>query len=149
MSDSVTRETVLDLDRDDAWHAVTDAEQLEQWLADEVEIDLVEGGDLRVRFDDGRERHGTVEEVTAPERVVFRWHPVPETDLETIVRIELEPAEEGTRVRVVETGFDLLAAEATPISVEQAKARDKLWTPEKEAASEDAPARLWTPGSGG
>jgi trigger factor len=45
--------------------------------------------------------------------------------------------------------IDLLAAEATPISVEQAKARDKLWTPEKEAASEDAPARLWTPGSGG
>jgi trigger factor len=43
--------------------------------------------------------------------------------------------------------IDLLAGEATPISVEQAKARDKLWTPEKEAASEDAPARLWTPGS--
>src|SRR5262249_11012601 len=44
--------------------------------------------------------------------------------------------------------IDLLAAEATPISVEQAKARDKLWTPDKGAASEDAPARLWTPGSG-
>ena len=43
--------------------------------------------------------------------------------------------------------LDLLAGEATPISVEQAKARDKLWTPEKGAASEDAPARLWTPGS--
>jgi trigger factor len=43
--------------------------------------------------------------------------------------------------------IDLLTSEATPISVEQAKARDKLWTPEKEAASEDAPARLWTPGS--
>jgi trigger factor len=42
--------------------------------------------------------------------------------------------------------IDLLAAEATPISVDQAKARDKLWTPEKGAA-EDAPARLWTPGS--
>ena len=59
---------MLDLDRDDAWRAVTDAEELEHWLADEVEIDLVEGGDLHVRFDDGRERHGTVEEVTAPER---------------------------------------------------------------------------------
>ena len=43
--------------------------------------------------------------------------------------------------------IDLLASEATPISVEQAKARDKLWTPEKGAAGEDAPARLWTPGS--
>jgi trigger factor len=44
--------------------------------------------------------------------------------------------------------IDLLAGEAAPISVEQAQARDKLWTPEKGAAGEDAPARLWTPGSG-
>jgi trigger factor len=44
--------------------------------------------------------------------------------------------------------IDLLASEAAPIPVEQAKARDKLWTPEKEGASEDAPARLWTPGTG-
>jgi trigger factor len=42
--------------------------------------------------------------------------------------------------------IDLLASEATPISVEQAKARDKLWTPDKEAA-EGAPSRLWTPGA--
>jgi trigger factor len=41
---------------------------------------------------------------------------------------------------------DLLASEATGISVEQAKARDKLWTPDKEA-SEGAPSRLWTPGA--
>ena len=120
--DSVTRETVLDLDRDDAWRAVTDAEQLEHWLADEVEIDLVEGGDLRVRYDDGRERHGTVEEVTEPERVVFRWHPVPEIELETVVTIELEPAEEGTRVTVVETGFDVL-----PVASAQACAAVNAW----------------------
>jgi trigger factor len=42
--------------------------------------------------------------------------------------------------------IDLLVGEATAISVEQAKARDKLWTPDKEA-SEGAPARLWTPGA--
>jgi trigger factor len=42
--------------------------------------------------------------------------------------------------------IDLLASEATAISVEQAKARDKLWTPDKEA-SEGAPGRLWTPGA--
>jgi uncharacterized protein YndB with AHSA1/START domain len=132
MSDSVTRETVLDLDRDDAWRAVTDADELEQWLADEVEIDLVEGGDLHVRFDDGRERHGTVEEVAAPERVVFRWHPVPDADLETVVRIELEPAERGTRVIVVETGFDAL-----PVASAQACAavNARAWEVRLEAAA--------------
>jgi trigger factor len=40
---------------------------------------------------------------------------------------------------------DLLVESAKPIPVEQAKAREKLWTPEKEA-SEKA-SQLWTPGS--
>ena len=39
--------------------------------------------------------------------------------------------------------LDLLVAEATPITVEQAKARDKLWTPEKEG---EGSGQLWTPG---
>jgi trigger factor len=41
---------------------------------------------------------------------------------------------------------DFLAEHATAISVEQARARDKLWTPGKESAEGES-ARLWTPGS--
>src|SRR3954453_6720525 len=41
---------------------------------------------------------------------------------------------------------DWLVERATPISVEQAQARDKLWTPDKEA-SETGGGQLWTPGS--
>jgi trigger factor len=41
--------------------------------------------------------------------------------------------------------IDLLAEHAAPISVEQAQARDKLWTPGKEPA-EGGSSRLWTPG---
>jgi len=40
---------------------------------------------------------------------------------------------------------DLLVDSATPISVEQAQARDTLWTPEKEAPEQAK--QLWTPGS--
>jgi trigger factor len=40
--------------------------------------------------------------------------------------------------------LELLVAEAKPISVEQAKARDKLWTPGKEQTGS---GQLWTPGS--
>jgi trigger factor len=56
---------------------------------------------------------------------------------------------------------ELIAVKATPIPVEQAKAREQLWTPEKEAVGEKAavaavagseraadaaaPGRLWTP----
>jgi len=41
---------------------------------------------------------------------------------------------------------DLLVEHATPISVEQAQARDKLWTPEKGAEGAGT-GQLWTPGS--
>ncbi len=41
---------------------------------------------------------------------------------------------------------ELLVREATPITVEQAQAREKLWTPGKEDAESGA-GRLWTPGS--
>jgi trigger factor len=40
--------------------------------------------------------------------------------------------------------LEMLVAEAKPISVEQAKARDKLWTPGKEQTGS---GQLWTPGS--
>jgi trigger factor len=40
---------------------------------------------------------------------------------------------------------DLLAEHAKPIPIEQQEARDKLWTPEKEAAEKKS--KLWTPGS--
>jgi trigger factor len=83
------------------------------------------------------------------------------------VREALEPSAErqGTTVdklleRLRETGrldrmrqevatrqaVELLVAEAKPISVDQAKARQKLWTPGKEGA-ESGSGQLWTPGS--
>jgi trigger factor len=43
--------------------------------------------------------------------------------------------------------MDLIAESAKPISVEQAQARDKLWTPEKGDETEAGGGRLWTPGS--
>ena len=42
--------------------------------------------------------------------------------------------------------LELVVREAKPISVEQAKARDKLWTPGKEGDEQRA-GQLWTPGS--
>jgi trigger factor len=41
--------------------------------------------------------------------------------------------------------LDLIAESASPISVDQAKARDKLWTPGQERP--EGASQLWTPGS--
>ena len=47
--------------------------------------------------------------------------------------------------------IEMLVAEAKPISVEQAKARKKIWTPGKETADDTGTrppsGQLWTPGS--
>ena len=43
------------------------------------------------------------------------------------------------------TKLTVLAADVKPISVEQAEAREKLWTPDKEKAATET--KLWTPGS--
>jgi hypothetical protein len=41
--------------------------------------------------------------------------------------------------------LDTLVENATPITVEQAEARGKIWTPDKE--KEEGGQELWTPGS--
>jgi trigger factor len=43
---------------------------------------------------------------------------------------------------------ELVAESAKPIPAEQAAARDKLWTPEKESGEEAPEGALWTPESG-
>jgi trigger factor len=42
---------------------------------------------------------------------------------------------------------DLIVEHSTAISVEQAQAREKLWTPEREQGAEQGAGQLWTPGS--
>jgi trigger factor len=61
----------------------------------------------------------------------------------------LRKADRLERVRedvAKQQALELLVREAKPISVEQAKARDKLWTPGK-AGAEQGSGQLWTPGS--
>jgi trigger factor len=70
------------------------------------------------------------------------------TDVEKVLE-QLHSSGRIDRVRddvATRQALDLIVREAKPISVEQAKAREKLWTPGKEDAG-DQPGRLWTPGS--
>lgn len=90
-------EIVLATTTDDAWEALTDAERLETWFANDVELDARPGGPAVFRWDNGEERHGTVEAVDEPERIVLRF------DDDGIVELELADDEGGTRVRVRET----------------------------------------------
>jgi uncharacterized protein YndB with AHSA1/START domain len=96
MADRIERELLIAASPEDVWEAVTG----EGWLADEVTLDLTPGGDAEFRTRD-EVKTGWVEDVLAPERLTFWWA----TDGEPATRVELTltPADDATRLRVVET----------------------------------------------
>jgi uncharacterized protein YndB with AHSA1/START domain len=92
----VKREVVLPAEVEEVWSALTEPERLEEWFANDVELDAVPGGAGVFRWDDGEERHAHVEEVEPGRRFAFTWD-------DSRVAIDLEPAEGGTRIVVTET----------------------------------------------
>jgi len=86
----VNREVVLPVPRERAWELVTEPEELETWLAEDVEFEAEEGAPLRI--DD---RDGVVEHVQAEERIVFSWG-------DSVVEWVLEDHPAGTRFVVTE-----------------------------------------------
>ena len=93
----IRKEIVLPAPRDDVWDALTDAERLEDWFANDVELDLRPGGGASFRWGNGESRHATVREVEPGERLSFEW------DEEGEVEFTLVDDDEGTRLTVVET----------------------------------------------
>jgi uncharacterized protein YndB with AHSA1/START domain len=109
MSDRVERQLLLPAAAEDVWDAIT----RDGWLAEEVRFDLRPGGDASFRT--GEElKEGWVEEAVAPAKLAFWWA----SDGEPATRVELtlEPHEDATALRVVETRpLDLLDLVGTPL----------------------------------
>ena len=89
----VNREVVLPVPRERAWELVTEPEEMETWLAEDVEFEPEEGAPLRID-----ERDGVVEHVTEEERIVFTWG-------DSIVEWRLDDHPDGTRFAVTEHRF--------------------------------------------
>ena len=93
----VVREIVFPSSPDEVWEALTEPDQLEEWFANDVELDPRPGGAGVFRWDDGEERHATVVVAEPGERLVLDW------DEEGEVEFTLEEVEDGTRLLVRET----------------------------------------------
>jgi uncharacterized protein YndB with AHSA1/START domain len=98
--DQVKRETVLDVDADRAWEAISDPDWLERWLADEVDLEPVEGSPATFTVD-GDERPGRVEHVDEGRGLSFTWER--EAGRPSLVELELTPCISGIRIEVTET----------------------------------------------
>ena len=100
----VEREIVVPESPAELWEALTEPERLEEWFANDVELDPRPGGEGVFRWGDGEERRAVVREAAEPERLVLDWDDGGE------VVIELEEVDAGTRVRVLETSPEFSTA---------------------------------------
>src|SRR5207302_7333816 len=107
----IERELVIDAPVEVVWRTITEPEQIRQWFADRVELQLEPGGRGRMGFED-RALPLVVQAVEPPTRFSFRWnHPAGEQPAAgncTLVEFTLISEGERTRLRVVERGLQLL-----------------------------------------
>jgi uncharacterized protein YndB with AHSA1/START domain len=116
--EQIERETIIAAPVERVWALLTEAEHLARWFGDAgAEIDLRPGGALSLSWEQYGTVHGRVVDVEAPRRFSYRWAVLRESQREpvegnsTLVEFTLEAEGDGTRLRVVESGFDTLFAD--------------------------------------
>ena len=107
--DSIEREVILPVPRERVWAALTQPDQLSAWFGTQATIDLRPGGEVVFTWDSStgppRTHRGVIEVVEPPKRLAFRWQSDPAIAATTRVEFTLEPHPQGTRLRLVESGF--------------------------------------------
>jgi len=116
-TDRIEKSVVLRAPRARVWQALTDAEAFGQWFGVEMAGPFAPGGRVTGRITHPGYEHLPFEitvERMEPERLfTWRWHPDAvqpgvdySTEPTTLVSFELTDVAEGTRLTVVESGFD-------------------------------------------
>lgn len=117
-ADRIEREIEIAAPIDVVWAVLTEPGHIASWFTDEARLDARPGGDGRFVFRDrATSRPATVdlrvEEVDPPQYFSFRWaHPEgaePDETNSLLVQFSLESAGDGTRLLLVESGFDRVA----------------------------------------
>jgi uncharacterized protein YndB with AHSA1/START domain len=118
-TDRIEKQIVLDAPRSRVWRALTDVRQFNQWFGVNLEQPFKAGQKSSGRITIPKYEHilmeAWVEKVEPEHHFSFRWHPgssdpTLDTSKEptTLVAFTLEDDGEGTKLTVVETGFDAL-----------------------------------------
>ena len=135
-TDRIEREILLRAPRTRVWEALTDAQQFGQWFGVIPSAAFSVGKTVNAKVTIKGYEHVTfaitIVEVTPETRFSWRWHPHaidPQKDYSTepttLVEFSLEEAPGGSRLRVVESGFDQI-----PLSrrVEAFRGNSDGWT---------------------
>jgi uncharacterized protein YndB with AHSA1/START domain len=95
------------------WAALTEADLVAQWFGDACEFDATPGGTGYFGWTQHGRHRVVVEHVDKPKTLVYRWardadvDPVPGNS--TVVRFDLAELADGTRLTLLESGFEELA----------------------------------------
>ena len=125
--DRIEKVVLLNAPRSRVWSAITDVNQLNEWLNVKMSGQVTPGARLRGPITypgyEGITFEAVVEQVEPETRLSWRWHPAAiekgvdySKEPSTLVVFELEEVDGGTRLTVTESGFHKL-----PV-VRQAKA---------------------------
>ena len=116
-TDRIEKEIVMKAPRAKVWRALTDAAEFGNWFGVEITDTFAPGARAQGRITHPGYEHLTLEmtvERMEPQQLFsWRWHPYavdPKQDYSseptTLVECELTDVPGGTRLRVVESGFD-------------------------------------------
>jgi uncharacterized protein YndB with AHSA1/START domain len=117
ITDRIEKNLVLRAPRSRVWRALTDAGEFGSWFGVELENSFAVGTTVRGRITHPGYEHLHMEvfvERMDPERYFsYRWHPYavdPKIDYSseptTLVEFRLDEVPDGTRLTIVESGFD-------------------------------------------
>jgi uncharacterized protein YndB with AHSA1/START domain len=113
--DRIEKDVLIAAPVERVWELITRAEHLGRWFGDAgAEVDLRPGGELVLRWGDHGAVRGRIVAIEPPRRFAYRWlvafrdeaEPTPANS--TLTEFTLTAEGGGTRVAVVESGFDAL-----------------------------------------
>jgi uncharacterized protein YndB with AHSA1/START domain len=120
-TDSITKNVLLKAPRSRVWRALTNAQEFGTWFGARLTGTFAPGARIQGPITHKGYEHLTMDftiDKVEPERLIsWRWHPAaiePGVDYSaeptTLVTFELEEVDGGTRLTVVESGFDRIPA---------------------------------------
>lgn len=118
-SDRIEKSITLKAPLSRVWRALTDAQEFGTWFRVKLEGQFTLGETITGHITYPGYEHlvfeAAVEKMEPETEFAFRWHPYaidPEVDYSneptTLVEFTLQPSDKGTKVTVVESGFDQL-----------------------------------------
>ena len=136
MTDRIEKSIELNAPIERVWRALTDHEEFGKWFRVKLDGPFVPGEIARGRITYPGYEHlkweATVKQMEEPRLFSFTWHPYavdPDVDYSgetpTLVEFRLQPTSKGTRLTLVESGFDAVPKKRMP---EAMRMNDGGWT---------------------